>query len=342
MPDLAVDELLPVFFYGLFMDMDVLRARGIHPRGIEVVTVLDHRIHLGAKAMLVPAASGRARGILALLKRHEFDALYAGLGEYREEGVTAMHADGRRMSAITMVHAHPALDAPPDPVYEGRWKALIGQLRLDEAAAPLRVLGRRSSINVRKVLWLCAELAIAVDLEEWGQGSLDLSSPGFLALNPNGMVPVIQDRDLVLWESNTICRYLAAREGRDDLLPIAPAARARVEQWMDWQATELNGAWRYAYLALVKKSPAQADRAAVDASVAAWNRLMTLLDRELDHTGAYVTGSRFTLADIGLGLSTNRWLMTPMDRPRLPAVEAYVERLAGREPYRLHGANGMP
>ncbi len=342
MPDLVAGELLPVFFYGLFMDMDVLRARGIHPRAIEIVTVLDHRIHLGAKAMLVPAASGRARGILALLKRHEFDALYAGLDEYREEYVTAMHADGRRMPAVTMVHAEPSFDAPPDPVYEGRWKALIGQLRLDEAVTPLRVLGRRSSINVRKVLWLCAELALAVDLEEWGQGSLDLSSPEFLALNPNAMVPVIQDRDLVLWESNTICRYLAAREGRDDLLPVAPAARARVEQWMDWQATELNAAWRYAYLALVRKSPAHADPTVIDASVAAWNRLMTLLDRELDRTGAYITGPRFTLADIGLGLATNRWLMTPIDRPRLPAVDAYVDRLVEREPYRLHGRNGLP
>ena len=342
MPALVADPLLPVFFYGLFMDMDVLRARGIHPRAIEVVTVLDHRIHLGAKAMLVPATSGRARGILALLKRHEFDALYAGLDEYREEHVTAMHADGRRMPALTMVHPDPSLDAPSDPVYEERWKALIAQLRLDDAAAPLRVLGRRSSINVRKVLWLCAELAIVVDLEEWGQGALDLSSPEFLALNPNAMVPVIQDRDLVLWESNTICRYLAAREGRDDLLPVAPAARARVEQWMDWQATELNAAWRYAYRALVRKIPAHPDRAAVDASIAAWNRLMTLLDRELDRTGDYVTGPRLTLADIGLGLSINRWLMTPMDRPPLPAVEAYVDRLLEREPYRLHGANGLP
>jgi glutathione S-transferase len=206
----------------------------------------------------------------------------------------------------------------------------------------LRILGRSTSINVRKVLWLCSELELPYEQEAWGSGFRSARVPEFLALNPNGLVPVVRDGDFVLWESNTICRYLAAREGRTDLLPAAPRDRARVEQWMDWQATELNDAWRYAFMALVRKSPAHDDPRMVESSVAAWNRNMGILDRQLAHADAYVVGATFTLADIVLGLSTHRWFMTPIERASLPAVEAYYERLSQRPPFRLHGRNGVP
>src|SRR5512143_2784286 len=203
----------------------------------------------------------------------------------------------------------------------------------------LKVLGKASSINVRKVLWTCVELGLPCEQEQWGSGFRSTETPEFKALNPNATVPVLVDGDLVLWESNAICRYLAAREQRFDLLPDDPAQRAVVEQWMDWQATELNNSWRYAFMGLVRQSPAHADRAAIAAGVAGWKRHMTILDAQLSRTGAHVTGDAFTLADIVLGLSTNRWFMTPMDRPRLPAVEAYHERLGERPGYRAHGRN---
>ena len=199
----------------------------------------------------------------------------------------------------------------------------------------LRVLGRASSINVRKVLWTCAELALEHAHEPWGEGSLELRSEAFLALNPNGLVPVVVDGDVVLSESNTICRYLASVAQRTDLLPAAPAARARVEQWMDWQATELNSAWRYAFMGLVRKSADHADPAGIGKSARAWNEMMGLLDRQLDKTGAYVTGEQLTVADIVLGLSTHRWLMTPIERPALPAVAAYYDRLCARPAFEL-------
>jgi glutathione S-transferase len=189
----------------------------------------------------------------------------------------------------------------------------------------LRVLGRASSINVRKVLWTCAELS-----REHAHEENDTKDPAFLTLNPNALVPVIIDGELVLWESNTICRYLAARAQRTDLLPAAPSERARVEQWMDWQATELNTAWRYAFMGLVRKSSGYTDATAIEKSARAWNDMMTLLDRQLDKTGAYVTGDQLTLADIVLGLSTHRWLLTPIERPALPAVAAYYDRLCAR------------
>lgn len=206
----------------------------------------------------------------------------------------------------------------------------------------LEVLGRSSSINVRKVLWTCAELDLPYSHQEWGVGELSLRSPEFLALNPNALVPVIRDGDWVLRESNTICRYLTARAARADLLPAEPAGRAGVEQWMDWQATSLNTAWRYAFQALVRKDPAWSDPAQVRASVDSWNHHMQLLDAQLARTGGHAAGPDFTLADIVLGLSTHRWFSTPMSRPGLPAVEAYYERLSQRPGFRLHGRNGIP
>jgi glutathione S-transferase len=206
----------------------------------------------------------------------------------------------------------------------------------------LQILGRSTSINVRKVLWLCTELGLPYQQEPWGSGFKPTRAPEFLALNPNALVPVIRDGDFVLWESNTICRYLAGKHGRTDLLPLEPAARARVEQWMDWMATELNTSWRYAFLALVRKTPGYTDPSAIESSIAEWNRHMAMLDSQLQRTGAHAAGPRFTLADIVLGLATHRWYSTPMARADLPAVQAYYDRLSERPAFMQHGRNGVP
>ncbi|MCY1193808.1 Glutathione S-transferase GstB [compost metagenome] len=204
----------------------------------------------------------------------------------------------------------------------------------------LKILGKASSINVRKVLWTCAELRLPFEREDWGAGFRPTSDPGFLALNPNAMVPVIQDGDFVLWESNSIIRYLASQYGGLPLYPIEPRLRAGVDQWMDWQATDLNRSWSYAFMALARQSAAHRDAAAIEASRQAWAHCMGILEQRLAQTGAYVAGGEFSLADIPVGLSVNRWFLTPFDKPRLPAVAAYYDRLAEREGYRLHGRNG--
>lgn len=206
----------------------------------------------------------------------------------------------------------------------------------------LRILGKASSINVRKVLWTCAELQLPFEREDWGSGFRSTEDEAFLALNPNAMVPVIVDGDFVLWESNSIIRYLAAQYGGQALYPAEPKARARVDQWLDWQATDLNGSWSYAFVSLVRKAPTHQDPQALVAGCRNWAKHMTILERQLERTGAYVSGQDFALADIAIGLSVNRWLQTPMERPALPAVEAYYERLNVREGYRLHGRNGLP
>jgi glutathione S-transferase len=198
------------------------------------------------------------------------------------------------------------------------------------ASPKLLLLGKSPSINVRKVLWTCAEIGIPFEQQQWGAGFQRTDVPEFRALNPNAMVPVIRDGDFVLWESNTICRYLAGKYGRSDLLPVDPVARAAVEQWMDWQAGELNNSWRYAFMALVRKSPLHVDADAIAASVASWNRHMQMLDVQIARTGVYAAGLEFTLADIVLGLSANRWRMTPIEHAACPAVDDYLARLALR------------
>lgn len=207
----------------------------------------------------------------------------------------------------------------------------------------LRLLGRASSINVRKVLWTLDEAGLAYVHEPWGEAGLSLQSPEFLRLNPLGMVPVLLDGEAVLRESNSLCRYLAARAGRTDLLPSDPLGRARVELWMDWQATELNNSWRYAFMGLVRRSPAHQDPALLAQGLQAWNAQMAVLEAQLQHTGAFAAGAVFSLADVVLGLSVERWRQTPQaERPQFPAIAAYHARLCERPAFLRHGANGQP
>lgn len=197
----------------------------------------------------------------------------------------------------------------------------------------LRVIGKATSINVRKVLWACDEIGVACTRADDG---LEFSQ------NPNGLVPVIVDGDFVLWESNTILRYLAHKWAARALLPDEPRPRAEVERWIDWQATEFNTAWRYAFSAIVRRNPAFNDTAQIEASRCDWNRMAAIVDAQLQATGRYIAGSAFSLADIPIGLSINRWMMTPMDKPSLLAVDAYYERLASRPGFLKHGRNGIP
>ncbi|MEG0556863.1 MAG: glutathione S-transferase [Comamonas sp.] len=206
----------------------------------------------------------------------------------------------------------------------------------------LRILGKASSINVRKVLWACAEMEIAFEREDWGSGFRSTHTAEFLALNPNAMVPVIQDGDFVLWESNSILRYLANCYHGAGLYPAEAKARARVDQWMDWQASDLNRSWSYAFMSLVRQSPEHQDGRALANACRDWTRHMEVLSRQLDSTGAYIGGDVFSLADIPIGLSVNRWFETPLVHADFPALSDYYERLSLRPGYRLYGRNGTP
>jgi glutathione S-transferase len=205
----------------------------------------------------------------------------------------------------------------------------------------LQILGRANSINVRKVLWLCAELGLRFERSDWGQGFQPTDTPEFLALNPNATVPVIKDGDFTMWESHAILRYLAGQYDGARLYPVAPRTRAIIDQWLDWSSSELNRSWTYAFLGLSRKSPQHADPAGIKASCENWTRLMGILDQRLAATQAYVAGDGFTLADITIGLAVNRWFGTPLERQPYPAVAAYYERLSQRPEYLEHGRNGL-
>jgi glutathione S-transferase len=212
----------------------------------------------------------------------------------------------------------------------------------------LRVYGRANSINVRKVLWMLGELGLPYQREDWGRGFRPTADPEFRAINPVGVVPVIDDDDpgsgsgttFRLRESNTIVRYLAEKHGRADLYPKDLQRRATVEAWMDWASTECMLGWRPVFHALVVKNPAFVPL--LDGGVKDWAAQMQVLDSHLAKAGPYLMGSAFTIADIPAGLVVNRWYSIDFPKPEIKAVAAYYDLLAQRPPYREHGRNGTP
>ncbi|MDA8451869.1 glutathione S-transferase [Acidovorax sp. NCPPB 3859] len=193
----------------------------------------------------------------------------------------------------------------------------------------LRLWGRVSSINVRKVLWAAQELGLELQRTDAGGQFGLVREPQFLALNPNGLVPLIEDEGVSLWESNTIVRYLCARHAPGDLYPEDLPTRFLAEQWMDWQQTTLNPAGRDAFLQWIRTPAAQRDPAAITRSVAATEPLMELLDTHLARH-AYLAGDRFTMADIPVGCEIHRWWGLPQERPPRPHLERWFNALRAR------------
>jgi glutathione S-transferase len=204
----------------------------------------------------------------------------------------------------------------------------------------LKVYGRANSINVRKVLWMLAELNLPYEREDWGRGYRPTDDPVFRKINPVGVVPVIDDGDFRLRESHSIVRYLADKHGRADLYPKDLRQRATVESWMDWSATELADGMRPVFHGLVVKNPAYVGM--VDAAAKQWAGQMRVLEDHLVGSGPYVMGSAFTIGDIPVGLVVNRWFSVEFPKPEFKAVAAYYDRLSERPPYRQHGRNGTP
>lgn len=207
----------------------------------------------------------------------------------------------------------------------------------------LKIYGRANSINVRKVLWTCVEIGLPFEREDWGRGFRPLADPEFLAINPFGLVPAIDDDGYVLSESHAIARYLAGKHGRDDLLPADLQRRGIVESWMEWQGEEVAGAHRAVVSKHIFNIDMPGGQAAIDASLKDWPKKMAVIESQLARTGAYITGADFTLADVCIGLTVNRWFMVPTgEKPDFPAISAYYDRLNAREGFRQHGRNGMP
>lgn len=206
----------------------------------------------------------------------------------------------------------------------------------------IRLLGRFTSINVRKVMWVAGEVGVSFDREDWGNPIRDPNVPEFLALNPNALVPVIIEDDFVLWESNAIMRYLAETRAPGRLLPTDARSLARVEQWLSWQVTELGPTWGYALMSLARKVPGWDDKAKVEDSIARWTAKMAILEGQLEKTSAHVAGDKFTLADIAMGVAVHRWFRVPFDRPEMPNVKRYYDRLLARPAGRAAMPDDVP
>lgn len=198
----------------------------------------------------------------------------------------------------------------------------------------LTIYGRENSSNVRKVLWLLAELGID-DYErlDYGRGYTPCSSPEYVALNPNKVVPTLVDGDLVLWESNTQLRYLARKLGRDDLYPNDPAAAAAVDMWLDWQLTTALTGIRVLFQGLHIKDPAFTDLAGIEKAHAQATEAFGILDNHFAGGGRYIAGDDLSIADCANGMFVHRWFALPIEREEYPALAAYYGRLKERQPF---------
>jgi len=197
----------------------------------------------------------------------------------------------------------------------------------------LQIWGRLSSINVRKVVWCAQELGLAFQRTDAGGRFGVVQTPAYRALNPNALVPAIEDDDGVrLWESNVIVRYLSARHSAGALYPEPLGARFDAERWMDWQQTTLNPAGRDAFIQWVRTPAERRDATAAARSAQATEPLFALLDTHLA-SRAYLGGDRLTMADIPIGCELHRWFGLPADlyaRPAWPNLERYFAALRNR------------
>ena len=199
----------------------------------------------------------------------------------------------------------------------------------------IKIWGRTDSSNVQKVLWCMGELGLPFDRQDWGGKFGGNKDHDYLAMNPNGLVPTMKDGDFILWESNSIMRYLNAKHGGGRLLPATPEGMANANRWMDWQLSVLNPSivplfWNLIRTPEEKRDPKVVQNA-LDKTVAAWQ----MVDNQLAQR-AFVAGENLSLGDIPLGVWAYRWFNLPIERPRLPNLENWYERLKERKPYQTH------
>ena len=192
-----------------------------------------------------------------------------------------------------------------------------------------KLWGRASSVNVQKALWALDELELSYEHIEAGGAHGVVGDTAYRAMNPNGLVPTLEEDDFVLWESNAILRYLAHAHGGPLALPEAPRARALVDQWLDWQATAFTPAMRDAFLQLVRVAPENRDPRVIEASRASSERCAALLDGNLANT-LCVAGESFSIADIAVGLAAHRWFQLPLEREERPNIRRWLGMLAQR------------
>ncbi|MRG57072.1 glutathione S-transferase [Phyllobacterium sp. SYP-B3895] len=196
----------------------------------------------------------------------------------------------------------------------------------------LKIWGRINSTNVKKALWAAEEVGVAYENIPAGGAYGIVADPEYRAKNPNSLVPTLEDDDLVLWESNSIVRYLAAKYGQSSLLTADPAARALAERWMDWQISTLAGPFRPVFWNTVRLRPEEQDHAAKAKGLEECARLFGIVDAALARS-PYLSGETLGVGDIPLGCVAYAWFEMPIERPNHPNLSAWYERLKQRPAY---------
>ncbi|EJL90400.1 glutathione S-transferase [Polaromonas sp. CF318] len=193
----------------------------------------------------------------------------------------------------------------------------------------LHLWGRISSINVRKVVWAAQELGLSLQRTDAGGQFGIVKEADYRRKNPNALVPLVEDGEVLIWESNVIVRYLCAKYSPGNFYPAGLPQRFAAEQWMDWQQTTFNPAGRAAFVQLIRTPAEQRNAALIAQSVAATEPLLALLDAHLaDH--AYMGGEQFGMADIPLGCEMHRWFGLPQPRPARPHLDRWYQNLLAR------------
>jgi glutathione S-transferase len=196
----------------------------------------------------------------------------------------------------------------------------------------LVIWGRNNSVNVQKVLWCCEELGLDYQRIDAGGAFGVVNSEAYRRMNPNGLVPTIEDDGFVLWESHAIVRYLAARHGVGSLWAADPKARALADQWMDWTHTVFWPAMRGLFLGLVRTAPEKRDPRAIEESRFKTGEVLGMVDRHLQ-SHAFLAGDALTMGDIALGCGVWRWMALTNERPEQPHVKRWFDALAQRPAY---------
>jgi glutathione S-transferase len=193
----------------------------------------------------------------------------------------------------------------------------------------LKIWGRISSINVRKVVLTAQLLDLPFERVDAGAAFGVVQTPEYKARNPNSLVPLLEDGDFTLWESNVIVRYLAASHPQGGLYPQDLRTRFDAERWMDWQQTTLNGAGREAFIQLIRTPPEKRNRQALAASVAATEPLLAVLDVHLAKR-AFMAGDRLTMADIPIACEMHRWWGLPLEHAPRPSLQRWYDSIRSR------------
>ena len=215
-----------------------------------------------------------------------------------------------------------------------RYMPLTHRCRTQENTRMLKIWGRKNSSNVRKALWIAEELGLEYESINAG-GAFGLNDqPQFLARNPNGVVPMIEDGDFVLWESNAIVRYLAGQYAPDSALyPDSAKARAQADKWMDWTTSSFAGPFRTVFWGVLRTPAAQQDWHQINVAKVTVEGLLRIVDKALA-AQPYLSGAAFGMGDIPLGSFIYAWFEMPIERIDLPHLKAWYERLQQRPAYR--------